>query len=440
MSRPFRHDDDGTAEEVWRAAIARHRATPELAVDDGTDALLVVAAHPDDETLGAGGLIARAHARGLRVHVVVATDGEASHPRSPTTSATSLGRRRRAEAEAALRVLAPGAECTFLGLPDRQLAAAQDDLTAHLVGVIGHDGHRVLLAAPWRGDGHGDHDAAGRAAAAAALRTDCRLVEYPIWLWHWGTDDDLPWERVRLLRLDPATRRAKSRAVAQHRSQVAPLSDAPGDEAVLGPALLAHFDRDVEVVLADGPLVDDALDRLHAAQVDPWGVDDRWYERRKRALTCAALRRARYARGLEVGCSVGALASDLADRCDDLLAVDASPAAVARATQRLAGRAHVTVERLAVPEEWPEGTFDLVVLSEVGYFLSPDRLDRLLERIEGSLARDAEVVFCHWRPHPVGLVLDGDAVHERARARPRWVTRSAYVEERFVLETFTPGG
>ena len=97
---------------------------------------------------------------------------------------------------------------------------------------------------------------------------------------------------------------------------------------LLGPALLAHFDRDVEVVLESAaPVGDDALDRVHRDRDDPWDVDG-WYERRKRAITLASLPREHYGRALEVGCSVGALAVDLAGRCDALVAVDSSAAAL----------------------------------------------------------------------------------------------------------------
>ena len=170
----------------------------------------------------------------------------------------------------------------------------------------------MLLCAPWRRDGHPDHEAVGRAAAVAAARTDARLVEYPVWLWHWGGEHDLPWDQALRLPLDAAALAAKRRAISAHASQVQPLSTEPGDEVLLGGDLLAHFDRDAEVFIAtDEPVEDDALDRVHRERPDPWQVDSP-YERRKRALTLASLPREHYGRILEVGCSVGALAVDLA--------------------------------------------------------------------------------------------------------------------------------
>lgn len=159
---------------------------------------------------------------------------------------------------------------------------------------------------------------------------------------------------------------------------------------------------------------DTALDDLHADQADPWGADSRWYEARKRALLLAALPRRRFRHGLELGSSTGALAADLAARCEDLLVIDASARAVSAARSRLAHLDGVRVEEMAVPSAWPvapAGGFDLVVLSEVGYFLSPRGLDEVIELIRADLADDGVLVLCHWRHEIVGWPLDGPDVH-----------------------------
>ena len=184
---------------------------------------------------------------------------------------------------------------------------------------------------------------------------------------------------------------------------------------LLTPAFLEHFAGRREVFVRQAP-VDGVLDDLHAHDQDPWGVDRRWYELRKRRLLAAMLPRERYRRALEIGCSTGALAEELAARCHELVAVDGSAHAVASARRRLAGLGHVSVEQREVPQWWPAGAFDLVVVSEVGYFLSPRDLDRLVDRIATTLADDGVVVLCHWR-HPVaGWPLDGADVHARFRA------------------------
>lgn len=176
------------------------------------------------------------------------------------------------------------------------------------------------------------------------------------------------------------------------------------------------------------------LDALHARNPDPWGFETRFYEARKRALTLASLPRAAFASGLEVGCSIGVLTAELAGRAERLLAVDVSAHAVAAARVRLAGHRHVRVEQLQVPAAWPPGGFDLVVVSEVGYYLTEQEILALADRILASLEPDGVVVLCHWR-HPLeDSALDGDRVHELLRTRTGLAVLAAHCEEDFRLE------
>lgn len=406
----FRHDRPGTPADVWMAELAS-RPLPSLSLPATRGRLVVAGAHPDDETLGAGGLIHTAARAGWQVEVVTATAGEGSHPHSPSQVPQRLAEVRRAELRDAIALLAPGATVRCLDLPDGDVAAHVPELVAALVRIIGTDGDDVLLCAPWRRDGHPDHEAVGRAGAIAAARTDARLLEYPVWLWHWGHVDDVPWDEGVRLPLSGAALDTKRAAVAAHTSQVRPLSPEAGDEVLLGDDLLAHFDRDEVFLASDATVEDDALDLVHRQRPDPWQVDS-FYERRKRALTLASLPRERYARALEVGCSVGALAVDLAGRCDELLAVDDSETAIDLARRRTAGLEHVDVRRARVPDEWPEGRFDLVSISEVGYFLSPRDLAEVVARACRALTDDGHLLLCHWRHQPVGWPLAGPAVHE----------------------------
>lgn len=179
----------------------------------------------------------------------------------------------------------------------------------------------------------------------------------------------------------------------------------------------------------------DYFDRMYARDVDPWGFASRWYERRKYALTLAALPQARYGRGLEIGCSIGILTAQLAARCDSLVAVD--PSAVALASARTRVPPAVRLAQASVPHDWPAGTYDLVVLSEVGYYLDAVDLERLLDLVERDLAPHGTVVACHWR-HPVeDYPLTGDAVHE---ALARWPRSSRIEEEDFLLDVLAPDG
>ncbi len=160
------------------------------------------------------------------------------------------------------------------------------------------------------------------------------------------------------------------------------------------------------------PFDADSFERLFARSDDPWALGTRWYERRKRALTLGCLPASRYASAFEPGCANGVLTAELASRCDRLLAVDVSARAAELARDRLAGAAHVDVRVMAVPERWPaaDQRFDLIVLSELGYYLDAARMQRLAALARASLSPGGVVVGCHWR-HPIeGCVLRGDEV------------------------------
>lgn len=400
----FHHADAGTPIDRWADAVGP-------AVDvAAAQRVVVVAAHPDDESLGAGGLLARCAAADVPATVLLLTDGDASHPHSPSHTRAALGRRRRRESIVAAAALGIEADrLAHLGIPDGEVGAHEDEVVAAIVELVG-DGRDALLVAPYREDGHPDHEAAGRAAAVAAVRTDARLLEYPIWLLHAGEPEALAGGQIVHLALDEHERAAKRRAIDAHASQVQPLSERSGDEVLLGEHVLARFRDGVERYVVAPRSTDDRLDRLHAEVAEPWGADERWYERRKRALLLAMLPHERLGRVLEVGCSTGVTTAALAERADEVVAIDASASALARAARRTAALP-VRLLRGDVPHAWPEGAFDLVVLSEVGYFLSPDALDGVVRRVAASIADGGAVALCHWR-HPVrGWPLDADAVH-----------------------------
>lgn len=425
----FTHDGPGVDAATWadRPEWAQV-ADLDLSDLDGEPVrrLVVVAAHPDDESLGAAGLLARAHARGLEVLVVLATLGEASHPGSPTLTPAALSGRRLRESHAALAEVAPGGRISALDLGDGRLATSEAELCRHLVEIVG-DGRGTLLVAPWRHDGHPDHEAAGRAAAVAAVRTGARLLEYPVWLWHWGAPPDLPWRDVRRLPLSTAERAAKAASVQAHRTQVAGLSDQPGDEVLLGAGLLAHFAGGHETYL-EQPTHDPALEQVHQQAEDPWGVDTRWFEERKRRLVLACLPARRYAAAWEAGCSTGGLAQALLSRCEVVVGTDSSTTAVAAARERLADEPRARVEERDVTAGWPAASYDLVVLSEVGYFLSPRDLDRFGDVVEVALRAGGVLVLCHWRHDIEGWPRDGADVSARLAARVGWSVQARYAD------------
>ncbi|CCH88883.1 Methyltransferase type 12 [Modestobacter italicus] len=175
------------------------------------------------------------------------------------------------------------------------------------------------------------------------------------------------------------------------------------------------------------------FDAVYAAADDPWSMRSRWYERRKYALTTAVLPRERYADGLEVGCSVGELTARLAERCDRLAGWDASAAAVARAADRVAAAAHVRIEQAVVPDRaLPE--VDLLVLSEVLYYLDEPDLARFLAQARAAVRPGGTLLAVHWR-HPVAdYPQTGDAVHRALRAALPWPRVAAHEEPDLLLD------
>jgi LmbE family N-acetylglucosaminyl deacetylase len=233
----------GTAEQCWRAWPELGRR-PTLALPDA-HRVLVVAPHPDDEVLALGGLLATYP----DCHLIAVTDGEGSHPHSEVLSPQQLAAARRREQHVALaRLGRADLPVTRLGHRDGRV---RTDLLARQLSAMLRPGDVCL--ATWRRDGHPDHEAVGQAAHWAACEKRARLWEYPVWTWHWAVPGDprVPWARARSLGLDPAVAAAKAWAVRAFRTQVEPLGPAEADAAILPAHVLAHFERDHEIVFTD---------------------------------------------------------------------------------------------------------------------------------------------------------------------------------------------
>jgi LmbE family N-acetylglucosaminyl deacetylase len=219
-------DAPGTSEDEWRAWPGLG-CLPELDTTSWRSAV-VVAAHPDDEVLGVGGMMAMLAARGVRLRLVAVTDGEASHPGVDITT------RRIAETAAALEHIGR-CEVVRLRLPDA--GVREDELTPLLHDLV--YGFDVCLA-PWEGDVHADHEAAGRAAMAC----DVTVLRFPIWTWHWARPGDprLPWNQAVRAPLPPEAAAAKRAAINCFTSQF------EGTDPILPPGIVEHFTRPEEVL------------------------------------------------------------------------------------------------------------------------------------------------------------------------------------------------
>ena len=169
-------------------------------------------------------------------------------------------------------------------------------------------------------------------------------------------------------------------------------------------------------------LSSDYFTAIYEADPDPWRFATSCYEQKKYAATLAALRRPRYPAAFEIGCSIGILTQALAGRCDELLAVDVAEAALAEARRRCQRLPGVRFANMRVPADWPGGTFDLILLSEVVYYLDLADVGHLVERVTASARPGAEVVLVHWigaTDYPLG----GDEAAQAFIDRVRDVTR-----------------
>jgi len=201
--------------------------------------VVVVAPHPDDETLGAGGMLYDLSARGWRVVIVAVTDGEAAYGRDDHDLVQRMRRVRQLEQSRAVFRIARDADIIRLGIPDGAVAACSDALEIALPPIIRH---ASLVATTWRNDGHPDHEASGRVAALVAGECGTPLTEFPIWAWQWARPSDLPVAQLRAWRMSPDAQLAKPRALRAFTSQTAPLNELP----MLPEHVLARFLRPIE--------------------------------------------------------------------------------------------------------------------------------------------------------------------------------------------------
>jgi LmbE family N-acetylglucosaminyl deacetylase len=236
-----------------RDLLAAFEAFPLTDVDGLLKGLrpLILAPHPDDESLGCGGLIAASCAAGLAPAVVILTDGAASHPGSRSHPPARLAQLREAEAARAAGILGlPAENLFFLREPDTKLGL--NGAVIETLLTIAADRDCGLVIGPWQGDAHCDHEAAAMIAEAVAIRRGVRLLSYPVWGWLRDGGALLTETRTAGWRLDISEHLdVKQRAIAAHESQYGDvIGDAP-DGFRLPAELLAVFARPHEVYLAD---------------------------------------------------------------------------------------------------------------------------------------------------------------------------------------------
>lgn len=394
--------------------------------------VLVVAPHPDDETLGCGGAIALLRALGYTVRILVISDGTKSHPNSRKYPKDALKELRETETRAAMSVLGAENHITFLELPDGAVPemgtinfqAAVDRCHAYLEST-----NPKIILAPWRFDPHPDHRATWQILKMALGNMNVRIIEYPIWDWDLnqrqlldrdsydsGLNAGLD-ERIDAWRLDISEVLAlKQRAIATYRSQTTDLIDDDPTGFRLTTEMLENFNQPWEIYLGEkitaiASLPASYFDALYQADPDPWKFATSAYEAQKYAATIAALPN-RYSSALEIGGSIGVLTEMLAAHCDAVLSIDISKLAQEKAIQRCKKLPQVEFELMNFPHEYPQEKFDLILVSEVGYYWCLQDLQIAKKRILDLLQPHGNLLLVHWLPVSPDYPITGDEVHD----------------------------
>lgn len=177
---------------------------------------------------------------------------------------------------------------------------------------------------------------------------------------------------------------------------------------------------------------DSYFDKLYNDNTDPWQYQTRWYEERKRNTCLALLPQPHYKCAIELGCGNGVLSELLAYRCQDLISIDGNHQAVKLAKERLAALPHAKVIQGIVPDKLfslkelleqrkplsenisiSQSPFDLIVISEILYYLSSSDIDIVINWVLHNLALNGTLLCCHWRYAINGFAMTGESVHRR---------------------------
>ena len=186
-------------------------------------------------------------------------------------------------------------------------------------------------------------------------------------------------------------------------------------------------------------LPDDYFEDIYASATDPWRLSERWYEERKYDITMAMLPNRRFAHAFEPGCSVGVLTERLVARCDRVTSCDVAQVALDATRARLGPREGLTLRRMSLDEPWPAEDFDLVVVSEVAYYLQAETLRTVLDRECARLRAGTTLVAAHWRYAVDDYPLSGDEANALIAATPELTSLARYVDDDVVIDVFVKG-
>ncbi len=393
-----------TSEDIFSSPLL---AKEQLSKQFGTT--LIVAPHPDDESLGCGGIIQYLLKQQTPVFVCFITSGEASHPYSLKYPSKVLSKLRERESIKACKILGINSDhITFFRCKDGGLSTMNSfqkkDLILNLGNLIYHKNISSVFL-PWRRDGHPDHKATyeiGR-IAVEELNKNIQIVEYPIWLWKNSEKQDWPIsEEVEIFRLDISEMLLKKRkAIFAHKSQTTNLIDDAQGGFLLTADLLSPFLRSEEFFFIESrneskSLNKEYFDSIYSNNSDPWNFRNSEYENSKYEKINSFLKDKFFSQGLELGCSIGVHTGFLSIHCKHLLAVDINENAIKTAIELNPNLSNVEFKVEDILINFPEGPFEFISMCEMGYYFTKEKLQFLYQEIYKNLSPNGYFLMVHW--------------------------------------------
>lgn len=415
MNNPF------DKQKFWKTAIS---IAPQDLKNYST--CLVMVPHPDDESLACAGITATLISLNVEVFVILTTDGSKSHPNSQKYPAGKLAELRLSELKNALNLLGTKEEnWRFYGAEDAAMPGKGMPGFVDLVDRLAADLTQIkpdLILVPYELDPHCDHRATHQLLISALEQSKIgrpKIWEYPIWLYENAIAEDIPkLDKGELLALEVSNYLPlKVKCINAHQSQVSHLIDDDPNGFILLPEVIENFLTEREYFMErkkinpEATLSEKYFEELYSKNRDPWNFETSKYEEEKYNATIAAIPVGNYNKALEIGCSIGVLTEKIATLSNHLVAIDISNTALNQAKERLKSASNVEFRLGGIPTAFPEGDFDLILMSEVGYYLSMEDLLLTRAKIANSLNQNGILVLVHWTHFVADYPLTGDEVH-----------------------------
>ncbi|APU67579.1 bifunctional PIG-L family deacetylase/class I SAM-dependent methyltransferase [Christiangramia flava] len=403
-----------TAEELKNAPDFNKQ---KIAEDLGN--CVIFSPHPDDESLGCGGLIKSLTNSHSDVYVIFVTNGEKSHTNSRIYPPDILGMLRQQEAMDACKILGvKNSNVYFLNCGDGNIKNSYNQFkrNAKLFNKIFSSKNIKTVLMPWRRDHHIDHIATNE-LVRKILPEHIQTIEYPIWLWNKGIDSDWPeTDEILPYKLNiEDVFSYKKRAIFQHRSQTTNLIKDDHNGFRLTSKLLKPFMGNYEYYffpkLEKPNVPEEYFDKIYDQTDDPWNFETSTYEKDKYEQTIKSLPNNYYNNALEIGCSNGVLTKLISTKCKKLLAFDHNQKVLNAAKSRCKELKNINFTIGDLKSYFPDGQYDLIIFSEVGYYFNKETLLKILSKIDRSLVIKGHFVMVHWTPYVASYSLTGREVH-----------------------------